>query len=83
MINLTSARSQANATAFKIKIRHLYSTSSLKHSEWHLLMTDHRFTCHPHAYPGMEWTTFGWLHGTVAKRRSFAGKLSLSCARPV
>ena len=25
----------------------------------------------------------GWFCGTVVERRSFAGKLSLSCARPV
>jgi len=25
----------------------------------------------------------GWLHGTAVERRSFAGELSMSCARPV
>jgi len=25
----------------------------------------------------------GWLHGTSVERRSLAGELSLSCARPV
>jgi len=41
-------------------------------------------------YPGVSlsrglavlWPTSGWLHGTVVERRSLAGELSLSCARP-
>jgi len=28
-------------------------------------------------------SAFGWLHGTAVDRRSLAGKLSLTCARPV
>ena len=28
-------------------------------------------------------TTVGWLRGSVVERRSLAGELSLSCARPV
>ena len=51
-------------------------------------------TCKPHAlehvmYSGIVCHVFrlaawlGWLRGSAVERRSLAGKLSLSCARPV
>jgi len=38
---------------------------------------------HTHPFNGpLSGTTHGWWRGTVVERRSLAGELSLSCARP-
>ena len=43
----------------------------------------HAFTSYGNNFKLNCCTKFGWLRGSVVERRSSAGALSLSCARPV